>query len=441
MSPLQALKKYFGYNSFRPKQAEIIDTVLGGRDCFVLMPTGGGKSVCYQIPAALLPGLTIVVSPLISLMKDQVESLLEAGIPACAINSSLPLEQSVQLQEACVNGKYKLVYLSPEALLASSHGWISRAKISLIAIDEAHCISQWGHDFRPEYTQLGQIRRGLPDVPMMALTATADKVTREDILKQLGLHKPYISVSSFDRPNLSLTVIRGFNGSEKLKAILRFLRERPGQAGIIYCMSRKTTESVAEKLTAKGVRALSYHAGLSADVRDKTQTAFINDDVQIIVATVAFGMGIDKSNVRWVIHYNLPKSIESYYQEIGRAGRDGDPANTLLFYNYADIIQLERFAQDSGQQNINMERLNRMREYAEASVCRRRILLNYFGEETSTDCHNCDVCKNPPTRFDGTTLAQKALSAIARTEESIGFSTVIDILRATYSPTVRSSHY
>lgn len=441
MSPLQALKKYFGYNSFRPKQAEIIDTVLGGRDCFVLMPTGGGKSVCYQIPAALLPGLTIVVSPLISLMKDQVESLLEAGIPACAINSSLPLEQSVQLQEACVNEKYKLVYLSPEALLASLHGWISRAKISLIAIDEAHCISQWGHDFRPEYTQLGQIRRGLPDVPMMALTATADKVTREDILKQLGLHNPYISVSSFDRPNLSLTVIRGFNGSEKLKAILRFLRERPGQAGIIYCMSRKTTESVAEKLTAKGIRALSYHAGLSADVRDKTQTAFINDDVQIIVATVAFGMGIDKSNVRWVIHYNLPKSIESYYQEIGRAGRDGDPADTLLFYNYADIIQLERFAQDSGQQNINMERLNRMREYAEASVCRRRILLNYFGEETSTDCHNCDVCKNPPTRFDGTTLAQKALSAIARTEESIGFSTVIDILRATYSPTVRSSHY
>ena len=441
MSPLQALKKYFGYNSFRPKQAEIIDTVLGGRDCFVLMPTGGGKSVCYQIPAALLPGLTIVVSPLISLMKDQVESLLEAGIPACAINSSLPLEQSVQLQEACVNEKYKLVYLSPEALLASLHGWISRAKISLIAIDEAHCISQWGHDFRPEYTQLGQIRRGLPDVPMMALTATADKVTREDILKQLGLHNPYISVSSFDRPNLSLTVIRGFNGSEKLKAILRFLRERPGQAGIIYCMSRKTTESVAEKLTTKGVRALSYHAGLSADVRDKTQTAFINDDVQIIVATVAFGMGIDKSNVRWVIHYNLPKSIESYYQEIGRAGRDGDPADTLLFYNYADIIQLERFAQDSGQQNINMERLNRMREYAEASVCRRRILLNYFGEETSTDCHNCDVCKNPPTRFDGTTLAQKALSAIARTEESIGFSTVIDILRATYSPTVRSFHY
>ena len=326
----EPLKRYFGFETFRNNQEAIIRSLMAGHDVFVLMPTGGGKSVCYQIPAALLPGLTIVVSPLISLMKDQVESLLEAGIPARAINSSLPLEQSVQLQEACVNGKYKLVYLSPEALLASLHGWISRAKISLIAIDEAHCISQWGHDFRPEYTQLGQIRRGLPDVPMMALTATADKVTREDILKQLGLHNPYISVSSFDRPNLSLTIIRGFNGSEKLKAILRFLRERPGQAGIIYCMSRKTTESVAEKLTAKGVRALSYHAGLSADVRDKTQTAFINDDVQIIVATVAFGMGIDKSNVRYVLHYQMPKSMETYYQEAGRAGRDGAKAECIL---------------------------------------------------------------------------------------------------------------
>lgn len=441
MSPLQALRKYFGYSSFRPKQAEIIDSVLKGHDCFVLMPTGGGKSICYQIPAALLPGLTIIVSPLISLMKDQVESLLEAGIPACAINCSLSPERTIQLQEACVNGEYKLVYLSPEALLASLYGWISRVKISLIAIDEAHCISQWGHDFRPEYTQLGQLRHAFPNVPMMALTATADKVTRKDILTQLNLQNPFISISSFDRPNLSLTVIRGFNGTEKLKAICRFLNERPGQAGIIYCTSRKTTEKVTKDLTAKGFRTWAYHAGLSAETRNATQTAFINDDIQIIVATVAFGMGIDKSNVRWVIHYNLPKSIESYYQEIGRAGRDGDPADTLLFYNYADIIQLERLTQDSGQHDINMERLNRMREYAEANVCRRRILLNYFGEETASDCHNCDVCKNPPLRFDGTTLAQKALSAIARTQESVGFSTVIDILRGNYSPTVRTSHF
>lgn len=441
MSPREALKRYFGYDSFRPRQEEIINCVMGGNDVLVLMPTGGGKSICYQIPALLLPGATVVVSPLISLMKDQVEALQAAGIAACALNSGQTATENERLRRDCLAGNMKLIYMSPETLLAEQPYLLRQIELSLIAVDEAHCVSQWGHDFRPEYTQLGILREKFPGVPVMALTATADKVTRQDILAQLKLDNPHIFISSFDRPNLSLDVKRGLKGKEKLSAMVDFIRRHPGESGIVYCLSRKTTEKLAFDLTLKGFKAVPYHAGLTPNQRDASQTDFIRDDVQIVVATIAFGMGIDKSNVRWVVHYNLPKSIESFYQEIGRSGRDGLPADTLLFYNYADIVQLTTFARESGQRDINLERLDRMREYAEADVCRRRILLNYFGEESACDCGNCDVCQNPPQRFDGTVLAQKALSAVYRAGQQITFQTTIDILRGNYSPAVNEHGY
>lgn len=414
---------------------------MGGNDVLVLMPTGGGKSICYQIPALLLPGATVVVSPLISLMKDQVEALQAAGIAACALNSGQTATENERLRRDCLAGNMKLIYMSPETLLAEQPYLLRQIELSLIAVDEAHCVSQWGHDFRPEYTQLGILREKFPGVLVMALTATADKVTRQDILAQLKLDNPHIFISSFDRPNLSLDVKRGLKGKEKLSAMVDFIRRHPGESGIVYCLSRKTTEKLAFDLTLKGFKAVPYHAGLTPNQRDASQTDFIRDDVQIVVATIAFGMGIDKSNVRWVVHYNLPKSIESFYQEIGRSGRDGLPADTLLFYNYADIVQLTTFARESGQRDINLERLDRMREYAEADVCRRRILLNYFGEESACDCGNCDVCQNPPQRFDGTVLAQKALSAVYRAGQQITFQTTIDILRGNYSPAVNEHGY
>ncbi|ETD21464.1 MULTISPECIES: DNA helicase RecQ [Prevotellaceae] len=446
MKAIDILKKYYGYNSFRPNQEKIIQEIIQGQDCFVLMPTGGGKSICYQIPALAMQGTAVVVSPLISLMHDQVQALKTNGIAAEELNSVNDANQDTMIRRKCMSGELKLIYVSPERLISEIPHLFASIHISLFAIDEAHCISQWGHDFRPEYARLGILREKFPTIPIIALTATADRITRKNIIEQLHLNigddlKHRVFISSFDRPNLSLSVKRGYKKQAKTRYIVNFIRAHVNESGIIYCLSRKITESVSVELQKLGIDAATYHAGLSTRERTHIQNLFKNDQIQVICATIAFGMGIDKSNIRWIIHYNLPKSIENFYQEIGRAGRDGAPADTVLFYDLSDIVMLRKFAIESKQHNLNIEKLNSMRQYAESSVCRRRILLNYFNEQTDHDCGNCDVCTHPPKRFNGTEIIQKALSAVFRTSEKIGINTAIEILRGIRSNTVIKNRF
>ncbi len=433
----EALKLYFGYEKFRPMQEQIIADILKGKDVVVLMPTGGGKSVCFQVPAVVMPGICVVISPLIALMKDQVEALLVNGIPAAYLNSSQNAHEQQEIENRCFTGGIKLLYVSPEKLLAAGFmSFLKRINVALFAVDEAHCISSWGHDFRPEYTQLRALKQQFAQTPVVALTATADRLTQKDIQEQLHLQNPSVFVASFDRPNINLMVRPG---RDRFKRITDFLERRRGQPGIIYCLSRNATESLAGKLKASGYKAAFYHAGISTQQRSKAQEDFLRDNVQIVCATVAFGMGIDKSNVRWVVHYNLPKNIEGYYQEIGRAGRDGSTSDALLFYSYADVMNMRTMLSEGNnekQNQLQLVKLERMQQYAEAAICRRRMLLQYFGEVMEKDCGNCDICRNPPTTFDGTTLVQKALSAIARTQEKANMGLLIDVLRGSRSSQV-----
>ncbi len=439
--PKTLLKQIFGYDEFRPLQKEIIERTLAGKDSMVLMPTGGGKSICFQIPALIFNGITIVVSPLISLMKDQVQALRINGIKADYFNSSISTEEENKVISRAMHGEIQLLYLSPEKLISVSDTWLKKVNIKFVAIDEAHCVSMWGHDFRPEYTQLKNFRNSLPEVPFMALTATADKSARADIEEQLGLKDSKLFISSFDRKNLSIEVRGQVPKNKKLEEIERFVARRNNDSGIIYCLSRKNTEEVAGYLQANGHSVSFYHAGLDAEERERVQNEFINDNTRIMVATIAFGMGIDKSNVRWVIHYNLPKNLEGYYQEIGRAGRDGLPTETRMYYNMRDFVLYSQFADGGANAEIQKEKLSRMLQFAEAKSCRRKILLSYFGEHLTDDCGNCDVCDNPPKCFDGTVLAQKALSGIVRMKEKAGINTLIYVLRGSNNAEVRAEGY
>jgi ATP-dependent DNA helicase RecQ len=439
----EILKHKFGYDSFRMQQRSAIEAVLAGRDCVVLMPTGGGKSICYQIPAMMSDGLTIVVSPLIALMKDQVDSLKSNGIDAGFVNSSQSGAEQVEVFRRIREGELKLLYVAPERILQSSDQFVNflrSLKISLFAIDEAHCVSSWGHDFRPEYRQLSILKREFPDIPVIALTATADRLVRGDIVERLGIPKAEVLVSSFNRPNIRYLVQPKNNSFERL---LRFLEQRKGESGIIYCLSRASVDNLTADLQDQGYAALPYHAGLDKHTRDANQTKFLNDEAKIVVATIAFGMGIDKSNVRFVVHMDLPKNIESYYQETGRAGRDGLPSDALLMFSWADVLKLKKFVEvdgDNSQSDIMLKKLDRMGEFGDLRSCRRRYLLSYFSEEMSEDCGNCDNCLTEYEKFDGTVIAQKALSAVARTGQRFGLNYIVEILRGSNSQKIRDEH-
>ena len=434
---LPTLKTYFGYDSFRDQQQAIIESVLSKKDNIVIMPTGGGKSICFQLPALLFEGVTLVISPLIALMKDQVDGLKANGIAADFYNSSQEKFEQEGIFEKVFNKEIKLLYVAPESL-SLLENILSETYISFVAIDEAHCISSWGHDFRPSYQQLGFLKQQLPNTPIIALTATADKATRKDILKQLNIPKATQFLSSFDRKNIALEV-RPAN--DRVLQIIKFINKKPNEAGIIYCLSRKSTEQLAEKLKQNGINATAYHAGLNFLQRTKAQENFIYDKTQVVCATIAFGMGIDKSNVRWVIHYNMPKNIEGYYQEIGRCGRDGMDAKAILFHSYSDVIQLRKFMSGASNKDVQIAKLERMKQFSEATTCRRKILLSYFGELLSENCGNCDVCKNPPQFFNGTIIAQKALSVIFRLNETEATGTVIDVLRGAHNATILDKGY
>lgn len=434
---LSLLKKFYGYDSFRPGQYEVIEALVQGRDAVVLMPTGGGKSLCYQLPALLMSGCAVVVSPLIALMEDQTAALIANGIPAAAIHSNRGEADNRSIIDAAIQGKIKLLYISPERLLSDLDMWVDRLPLSLFAIDEAHCISQWGHDFRPVYTRLSVLKQRFPDVPVMALTATADRLTRDDITAQLVMNNPLRWTGSFNRPNLSVRVVQGATRKQRIDTVRSLVRKYPNDAGIVYTLSRKGAEEMADALRMAGIRTSVYHAGMDAAARARAQRTFTNGDVQAVCATVAFGMGIDKSNIRWVVHNNLPGNIESYYQEIGRAGRDGLPAETILFYSYQDVILRRNFIEESGRPLVATEKLEQMQRFAESSICRRRILLSYFGEVMDHDCGNCDVCLDPPSRFDGTVLVQKAGSAVIRTGAKAGIMTLTDILRGSARAEIR----
>ncbi len=443
VSLLPLLKQFFGFTSFRPLQEEIIRDTLAGRDVFALLPTGGGKSLCFQLPALAQPGLTVVVSPLIALMKDQVDALQASGVAATFLNSSLEAHESRARLRGLHQGEYRLLYVAPERLMLS--GFLSdlqRWPVNLIAVDEAHCISEWGHDFRPEYRQLAELRSLFPEVPLMALTATATGRVREDILKHLKLRSPSVFVASFNRPNLRYRVLAKARPYEQT---LEFVRSRPKESGIIYCQSRKSAESVAERLSSDGVKALPYHAGLSAGDRAKHQELFLRDEVRVICATIAFGMGINKPNVRFVVHYDLPKNIEGYYQETGRAGRDGLPGECLLLFSAGDVTKQTLFINektDPKEQQIAREQLQQMVHYAECATCRRRELLGYFGEifEAET-CDGCDNCLSPRATFDGTVAAQKFLSCIYRIKEksdfAVGLNHVVEVLTGADTEKIR----
>jgi ATP-dependent DNA helicase RecQ len=437
----EKLKAVFGYSTFRPQQQAVVTHILEKKDTIVLMPTGGGKSICFQLPALLFEGTTLVVSPLISLMKDQVEALRSNGVSAAFYNSSIDDIEKQHIVQQAKKGAYKLLYMAPETLFTALNSWLSMVNIQLIAIDEAHCVSMWGHDFRPEYTQIHTLRSYWKDIPFVALTATADKATRKEIETKLGLISPKTFLSSFDRPNLKLNVRGNLPKQKKQLEVLDFIEARAGQSGIIYCLSRKETEEWSDYLVQNNVPCAHYHAGLTNDERAKIQEDFIHDRTPVITATIAFGMGIDKSNVRWVIHNNLPKNLEGYYQEIGRGGRDGLPTETILYYNMRDVKLLADFAQDSPHKNVLIEKLNRMLQYAESKTCRRKTLLSYFSENLEKNCGNCDVCLNPPKFFDGTVLAQKALSGMKRTDEKVGMNLLIQFLRGAKTAEIYSNNF